>query len=135
MNEECSMFLVWIETGDGRMGLITGTGDAAEKMRRALSQAYGQAKPVTKPLPTVTTHDRFALVEPIPVVNGCQKLYLDIRLRMLTPEELAAAMGFPPSYKFSGTKTETVKQIGNAVQVDLAEKLTYAVLSHHLKAD
>lgn len=102
-----------------------------------LVEYYGQgkAKSIHKPLPTVTTHDRFALVEPVPVINGEQKLYLDIRLRMLTPQELAAAMGFPSSYKFTGTKTETVKQIGNAVQIDLAEKLTYAVLSHHLKTN
>lgn len=94
---------------------------------------HGKAKSVRKPLPTVTTHDRFALVEPTPVTNGDQRLYLDIRLRMLAPHELSAAMGFPPSYRFAGTKTEIVKQIGNAVQVDLAEKLTYAILSHHLK--
>ncbi|MFA5790617.1 MAG: DNA cytosine methyltransferase [Caldisericia bacterium] len=99
-----------------------------------LTEYYGNGKPhsVDKSLHTVTTHDRFALVEPIPVVNGGKKLYLDIRLRMLTPQELSLAMGFPANYIFTGNQAEQVKQIGNGVQVDLAEKLTYAVL-YHLK--
>lgn len=90
----------------------------------------GKARSLKDPLKTQTTHDRFALVEPTPVVNGDKQLHLDIRLRMLTPHELSLAMGFPANYKFTGNKTEQVKQIGNAVQVDLAEKLTYAILSH-----
>lgn len=34
---------------------------------------------------------------------------------MLQPHELAAAQGFKKGYQFIGTKTETVKMIGNAV--------------------
>jgi DNA (cytosine-5)-methyltransferase 1 len=44
----------------------------------------------------------------------------DILFRMLEPHELAAAMGFSgdeAAYEFAGTKTEQVKQIGNAVSV------------------
>ena len=44
----------------------------------------------------------------------------DILFRMLEPHELAAAMGFDceeASYEFAGTKTEKIKQIGNAVSV------------------
>lgn len=39
---------------------------------------------------------------------------------MLEPHELAAAMGFTDdeaAYEFAGTKTEKIKQIGNAVSV------------------
>jgi DNA (cytosine-5)-methyltransferase 1 len=39
---------------------------------------------------------------------------------MLEPHELAAAMGFTDEerpYEFAGTKTEQIKQIGNAVSV------------------
>ena len=43
------MFLVWIETGDGRMGLIAGTETAADTMRGALSQAYGRDAVVVGP--------------------------------------------------------------------------------------
>ncbi|TPK59089.1 MULTISPECIES: DNA cytosine methyltransferase [unclassified Mesorhizobium] len=44
----------------------------------------------------------------------------DILFRMLEPHELAAAMGFNTDearYEFAGTKTEKIKQIGNAVSV------------------
>jgi DNA (cytosine-5)-methyltransferase 1 len=44
----------------------------------------------------------------------------DILFRMLEPHELAAAMGFTgddQEYEFSGTKTDQIKQIGNAVSV------------------
>ncbi|MNE78294.1 hypothetical protein D3C80_1746850 [compost metagenome] len=39
---------------------------------------------------------------------------------MLEPHELAAAMGFTTeeqAYEFAGTKTDQIKQIGNAVSV------------------
>lgn len=90
-----------------------------------LVQYYGngEARPVTKPLDTVTTHDRFALIE------GDLLYKLDIRFRMLQPHELAAAQGFPKAYKFTGNKSEIVKQIGNAVPVGLAKALVEAVMS------
>jgi len=44
----------------------------------------------------------------------------DVLFRMLIETELAAAMGME-HYKFSGTKTEIVKQIGNAVSRRLAQ--------------
>ena len=74
----------------------------------------GGAQSVGVPLPTVTTHDRFGLVEPSA---------LDIRFRMLRPHELAAAMGFPRGYQFAGTRTDAVRQIGNAVEVHQAAAL------------
>ena len=88
---------------------------------------YGKgenAKPVTEPLPAVTTNDRFALVEP-----NQSHARLDIRFRMLQPHELAAAMGFPRDYKFSGTRGCQVKQIGNAVPVQTAAALCKSLLS------
>jgi DNA (cytosine-5)-methyltransferase 1 len=66
------------------------------------------------PLPTVTTKDRFGLVQPS---------QLDITFRMLRPHELAAAMGFPAAYQFAGNRTDQVKQIGNAVEVNQAAAL------------
>jgi DNA (cytosine-5)-methyltransferase 1 len=67
---------------------------------------------------TITAKDRFALVQPE---------RLDVRFRMLQPHELAAAMGFD-GYVFAGTKTDQVRQIGNAVAVRTAQALCGAVL-------
>ena len=80
----------------------------------------GQARPVTEPLPTVTCNDRFALVE----VNESR-----IGFRMLQPHELAAAQGFPKGYQFTGTKTEQVRQIGNAVPCGFSRALIAAHLT------
>jgi len=59
------------------------------------------------------------------VANG---LALDIRFRMLQPHELAAAMGFPTSYVFTGNKGDTIRQIGNAVCCEMARALVGAML-------
>ena len=86
----------------------------------------GGAQSVDQPIGTVTTHDRFALVEPRP--EGSR---LDIRFRMLQPHELAAAQGFPSGYRFTGTKTEVVKQIGNAVPCGLSRAIVSAFLTQN----
>jgi DNA (cytosine-5)-methyltransferase 1 len=75
----------------------------------------GGARSISEPLPTVTTRDRFALITPEITQVG---------FRMLTPGELAAAQSFPHEYRFTGTREETVKQIGNAVCPKIAEALT-----------
>ncbi len=79
----------------------------------------GKAQGLNGPLDTVTTKDRFGLIQ------GAQ---LDITLRMLEPHELAAAMSFPAGYEFAGNKGEKVKQIGNAVPVRTARELCKAAL-------
>jgi DNA (cytosine-5)-methyltransferase 1 len=88
------------------------------------------AHSVGKPMPTVTTHDRFGLVGaklgPPPKIprrgnwQGIPKFMkkhgiVDIGFRMLQPVELQRAMGFPDEYIVKGNKSETVKQLGNAV--------------------
>lgn len=87
-----------------------------------------QHQPVTRPLDTVTTKGRFGLVQPTVEVNG-QRYLVDIRFRMLQPHELAGAQGFPKDYQFTGNKTQMVKQIGNAVPVNLARAIVRAVVS------
>lgn len=87
----------------------------------------GGARSVKRPLGTVPTHDRFGLVRPEITVDG-ERYRLEIRFRMLQPRELAAAQGFHPGYRFAGTKTEQVKQIGNAVPRNLARALVLAAL-------
>lgn len=84
----------------------------------------GKAKPVSEPLDTITAKDRFALV----TVDG-QEAQLDIRFRMLQPHELARAMSFDDDYLFSGTREQRVKQIGNAVPVNLAKALCLELIA------
>lgn len=79
----------------------------------------GQAVSVDDPLDTVTTKDRFGLVQPSASRIG---------FRMLQPHELAAAQGFRRDYQFSGTKVEQVKQIGNAVPRSLARAIVAAAI-------
>ena len=83
---------------------------------------YGNATftPITRPLPTITTRDRFAL---------CDATSGEIGLRMLTVKELKAAQGFPDSYVICGTREEQVKQIGNSVPPPLAFAVVKALLS------
>jgi DNA (cytosine-5)-methyltransferase 1 len=88
----------------------------------------GGSRPVSEPMPTATTRARFGLVQPEVVVEG-RRYRLDIRFRMLKPSELASAQGFPADYKFTGTKTEQVKQIGNAVPCGFSRALIKAHLT------
>lgn len=77
----------------------------AEHGPRVLVPYYGSARggrPLSRPVGTLTTHDRYALVD-------------GDRLRMLSVDEQRAAMGFPPSYPLTGTRAEQVHQLGNAV--------------------
>lgn len=105
----------------------TGSGKF-ELVEPFLASYYGtqNIRPVSEPLPTVTAKDRFALV--MPVVNGQA---LDVRLRMLTPPELAAAMSFDADYQFAGNQGEQVKQIGNAWPCALGQALIQTVLADY----
>lgn len=83
----------------------------------------GEVDSVEDPARTVTTRDRLGLVQPVAGVTH------DILFRMLLPHELSAAMGFPRDYVFRGNRGEQVKQIGNAVEVNIARALCRAVLA------
>jgi DNA (cytosine-5)-methyltransferase 1 len=97
-----------------------------------LVEYYGTAgaESVNQPLNTVTCKDRHALVQPEVRIDG-KRYVLDILFRMLQPHELAAAQGFPSGYQFSGTKTDAVKQIGNAVPRRLARAIVLAVMGQN----
>lgn len=86
----------------------------------------GSAYSVEQPIDTITTKDRYGLVQP--VIDG---MALDIRFRMLQPHELSAAMSFPQGYAFTGTKGDTVKQIGNAWDVAMGRALAGSILEAH----
>lgn len=89
----------------------------------------GSAQSIDDPLQTVTGNDHFGLVQPriLQSPDGTRYM-LDIKFRMLQPNELAAAMSFPKDYVFSGNRGEVVKQIGNAVPVKTAAALCAALL-------
>lgn len=79
---------------------------------------------IAMPVPTIAATGHVDLVEPAP--------QFDILFRMLEPHELAAAMGFiddDGGYEFAGTKTEQIKQIGNAVSVAKMKACVGAILS------
>ncbi len=89
-----------------------------------LVKYYGTSKiqGIDRPLGSITTKDRFGLVE---ASEDCE---IDIRFRMLKPHELAAAMSLH-NYQLTGTIADQVKQVGNAVPAQTAEKLCTALLT------
>ena len=79
---------------------------------------------IDAPAPTICSTGHVDLVEG---ADG-----YDILFRMLEPHELAAAMGFntdEQSYEFAGTKTEQIKQIGNAVSVAKMKACVKAIMA------
>ncbi|KEZ00347.1 C-5 cytosine-specific DNA methylase [Sphingomonas sp. BHC-A] len=89
-----------IEEGDLPPELM----EQAVKVAAFLVKYYGtdgeneasQIQPVDRPLDTVTTKARFAVVTV--TIDARTYIIVDIGLRMLTPRELARAQGFPDSY-------------------------------------
>lgn len=81
----------------------------------------GRAVSIDIPLHTVTTRDRFALIQ----CNGTQ----EVTHRMFTSKELADAMSFPGDYIFCGSNSDVKKQIGNAVPPVLAEALYRSIFT------
>jgi DNA (cytosine-5)-methyltransferase 1 len=67
-------------------------------------------RPLTRPIGTVTTKDRYALVD------GDQ-------MRMLTVAEYQRAMGFRDAYVLTGSRADQVKQLGNAVCPPVATRI------------
>lgn len=93
---------------------------------------YGQggAASTNIPLHTITTKDRFGVIQGrILTLPDGSRYKLDITHRMFSMRELANATGFAGNYVFCGGDTAAKKQIGNAVCPDLARALYLAALS------
>jgi DNA (cytosine-5)-methyltransferase 1 len=118
-----------------------------------------RVRDTSEPLPTVTGAHRGELAfitaqhgeregqaprvhsvdEPTPTIAATGHVDLvvttdgyDILFRMLEPHELAAAMGFTgedQTYEFAGTKTDQIKQIGNAVSVAKMKACVGAIMA------
>jgi DNA (cytosine-5)-methyltransferase 1 len=109
--------------------------DTLERAKRAISSlgedapflivyygtdAAGGWQTLDRPLRTITTLDRFALVRP------SKQGHL---MRMLQPPELAAAMGFPNDYDWPDvTRRERIKLVGNAVCPPVMKRVVEALL-------
>jgi DNA (cytosine-5)-methyltransferase 1 len=121
--------------------------DRAVKTAAFLVKFYGtggdgetaQTQPADRPLDTVTTKARFAVVTV--TIDAKTYVIVDIGLRMLTPRELARAQGFPEDYvlnprvrKFLRGKwverpltiSEQISAIGNSVCPPVARALVAA---------
>lgn len=90
------------------------------------SDGAGGWQSLDVPLRTITTLDRFALVEPSPHGHT---------IRMLQPSELRRAMGFPASYEFGeGTRREKIRILGNAVCPPVMRAIVSAVCNDTRKS-
>jgi DNA (cytosine-5)-methyltransferase 1 len=75
---------------------------------------------IDRPLRTITTLDRFAYVRPSP--NGPM-------MRMLQPEELKLAMGFPKNFRLeSGVRRDKIMLMGNAVCPPVMEHIMKSLI-------
>lgn len=112
-------------------GIDEETAQKATWVSQFIMEYYGCGigQSLNEPLHTIVTKDRFALI----TVLGNEYAILDIFLRMLTPEELKLAQGFPQDYiidrDYNWQKypvCEQVKRIGNSVVPIMAEALVKA---------
>ena len=115
-----------ITTSTGHFGLVSAF----------LIKYYGSGGSCQRadiPLGTITTKDRFGLVNVVLDIAGEHYILKDIFLRMLKPEELKLMQGFPEDYiidrDIDGKPypiKEQVARIGNSVVPIMAQKLVEA---------
>tara|TARA_R100001086_G_scaffold250033_1_gene192786 strand:- start:6704 stop:8398 length:1695 start_codon:yes stop_codon:yes gene_type:complete len=82
------------------------------------------ASSIEDPLGTITTIDHNTLVS-LYIGNGL--FLLDVKMRWLTPRELASCQGFPEDYKLIGNKREQIKGIGNSICPPLITAIVDAI--------
>lgn len=126
IGQGCDESLHTITTSPGHFGLISAF----------LIKYYGSGgscQRVDRPLGTITTKDRFGLVNVVLDIEGEKYILKDIFLRMLKPEELKLMQGFPRDYvidhDYTGKPYPIAKQvarIGNSVVPIMAQKLVEA---------
>lgn len=126
IGQGCDEPLHTITTSPGHFGVISAF----------LIKYYGSGgscQTLERPLDTITTKDRFGLVNVTIEIKGEQYVLDDVFLRMLKPEELKLMQGFPSDYiidrDYNWKKypvCEQVKRIGNSVVPIMAQKLVEA---------
>jgi DNA (cytosine-5)-methyltransferase 1 len=109
---------------DRMLEIIRNSGDnisaVSELVRSGFSSSYSRLSP-HKPATTLTVN----FVHPSS--NKCIHPYQD---RALTPREGARLQSFRDDYKFFGTKTQIIKQIGNAVPPLLGTVIANQILKY-----
>jgi site-specific DNA-cytosine methylase len=97
----------------------------------------GCGQVLNEPLGTITTKDRFGLVNVLVDIHGEKYIISDIFLRMLKPEELKVMQGFPKDYIIDRDYkwrnypiAKQVARIGNSVVPVVAEALVKANCSY-----
>jgi DNA (cytosine-5)-methyltransferase 1 len=109
---------------DKMMEIIRKSGDnisaVAGLVSSGFSTSYSRLDP-KRPAVTITVN----FVHPSS--NKCIHPYQD---RALTPREGARLQSFPDYYNFSGTKTQIIKQIGNAVPPLLGEVIARQIINY-----
>ncbi|WP_063016322.1 DNA cytosine methyltransferase [Nocardia nova] len=83
----------------------------------------GRAHPTDRPLGTLTTRDRYALVG-----ADAARLIDECTFRMLEPSEIRAGMAFPATFKALGDKRTQARGYGNAVTPAAAEVIGCALV-------
>lgn len=127
-------FVVQIDRGNGGDGRVyplseplkTLTTKNGFALASFIVKYFGTGVPhgLDEPIGTVTAKDRFGLVE-----CGGTTYGLDIRLRMLEPHELSAAMSFPKDYIFLGNRADKIRMVGNAWDCLLGRSLCRTLLA------
>ena len=130
IGQGCDEPLHTITTSPGHFGLVSAF----------LIKYYGSGgscQTIDRPLDTITTKDRFGLVNVILDIDGEQYIIKDIFLRMLKPEELKRMQGFPDDYIIDRDIDwkpypikEQVARIGNSVVPVMAETLVRSNCSY-----
>lgn len=119
-----------------KSGVKSNIAAACDTTSQFMIEYYGCSigQSLNLPLHTIVTKDRFALVT---VLKDNAGNILDTFIRMLTPEELKLAQGFPKDYIIDrdyNWKTyplnQRTKRIGNSVSPIMAEALTRANCSN-----
>lgn len=134
------------------------TGLLTPPREHMLMEYYGNGTmhKVSKAIPTITTHDRFAMITTLRGTNAPKDVgqpldtfaanglhhglaewkvpsVEDCEFRMLEPHEIKAGMAFPKEYIMLGNKREQVKMAGNAVTPPAARDLV-ACMAETLQA-
>ncbi|MGW5384043.1 DNA cytosine methyltransferase [Nocardia sp. NPDC003963] len=117
--------LATVTASGNHHGLVTPAHMPNEVWQSMLVPYYGtgRARPTAEPVGTLSTRDRFALVDVI-----SERDIDNVRFRMLTPEEIRDAMAFGRDYILVGNKRQKVRQLGNAVTPACAEVIVSALM-------
>lgn len=125
---------------DDPMPTLTAGGLHVAEVRAFLTAFYGNEKdgqPLSEPLRTIATRDRFGLV----TVDDHTYEIADIGFRMLQPRELFTAQGFPADYiiehgidehgnQIKLSKADQTRMCGNSVCPPLSRSLIEANFTH-----